>query len=262
MFWRKWFVRLLVFAIVGGCAGGVLLYQRFTNPAAVREQVLATLRTQFAGATVTVDSARLRIMGGISVQEFRLARKDDPDKSEILHVPSAVLYHDKEKILDGEVAFRKVVLERPHFRMQRNRDGSWNWQGVSGQLQSNLPLPVIVIRQGTLILEDRMGSETAKIVELTDVDLRLVNDPLDQVTIEGSANSEVAGKLRVQGQWQRQNPGNHPELQGRANIPGVHRGGPGKTLPARLTGRPQAGGESGPDRERDLPGGKRATPVL
>ena len=60
MAWRKWFVRLLVFTVVGSCGGGVFLYQRFTNPDAVREQVVAKLKKHFAGAQVTVDSARLR----------------------------------------------------------------------------------------------------------------------------------------------------------------------------------------------------------
>ena len=203
MAWRKWFVRLLVFAIVGSGAGAVLLYQRFTNPAAVREQVMAKLTSHFAGAVVTVDSARLRILGGIIVNELRLARKNDPDKSEILHVPTALLYHDKEKILGGELVLRKVELDRPHLRVQRNKDGSWNLEGIGGKLQPNLPLPIVAIHQGTLEFEDRSPSGTGKVVELTDVDLRLVNDPLDLVTIVGSAHSEMAGKLHISGQWQR-----------------------------------------------------------
>src|SRR5437016_2387873 len=104
MAWRKWFVRLLVFTIVGCCTGAVFLYEQFTNPTAVREKLTAKLKSFFPGAVVTIDSARLRILGGISVTELRLARKDDPDKNEILHVPSAFIYHDKEKILDGEWA--------------------------------------------------------------------------------------------------------------------------------------------------------------
>ena len=121
MVWRKWFVRLLVFTIVGGCVCGVIVYQRFTNPTAVREQVLAKLKLHFPGAVATIDSARLRILGGISVNELRLARKDDPDKHEILHVPSAVIYHDKEKILDGEWALRRVEFFRPHLRAHGTR---------------------------------------------------------------------------------------------------------------------------------------------
>ncbi len=130
-------------------------------------------------------------------------RKDDPDKSEILHVPSAVVYHNKQKLLEGELVLSKVVLHRPRLRVVRSKDGAWNLQGIGGKLQPNLALPTIVIHQGTLVFEDRGEGGTGKILELSGVDLRLVNDPLPQITIEGSASSEVAGKLRILGQWQR-----------------------------------------------------------
>jgi len=200
---RKWFVRALVFTVVGVCACAVFLYQRLTNPAAVRQQVQAKLAAHFPGAHIFVESARLRILGGIVVNELRLARKDDPDKTEILHVPTAVLYYDKEKILEGEFSLGKVELFRPRLRVKRARDGSWNLQGIGGTLKPNIPLPILVIHQGTLVFDDRGEGGTGKTAELTDVDIRLVNDPLAVVGIEGSATSEVAGKLRVSGQWQR-----------------------------------------------------------
>ena len=200
---RKWFVRTLVFSIVGVCACAVLLYQRFTNPAAVREQVLAKLKSHFPGALATVDSARLHLLGGIMVNELRLARRDDPDKTELLHVPSAVLYHDKEKILEGELSLRRVELHRPRLRVQRSKDGSWNLEGLSGQMQPNMPLPTLVIHQGTLIVEDRADGGTGKSVELTNVELTLINDPLATVVITGSAGTEATGKFQISGQWQR-----------------------------------------------------------
>ena len=54
MFWRKWLVRGLVFAVVSGLAAAGWLYQRWTNPSAVRRQVLAKLGTHFVGAQVSL----------------------------------------------------------------------------------------------------------------------------------------------------------------------------------------------------------------
>ena len=141
MAWRKWFVRFLVFGIVGACAFGVVLYQRFTNPAAVREQVLAKLKAHFPGGVATIDSARLRILGGINVNELRLARRDDPDKSEILHVPSAVLYHDGRQIArinafdrqDGSYSFSFTQVTPGSFRLSlfaRKRSAPGVYRGV------------------------------------------------------------------------------------------------------------------------------------
>jgi hypothetical protein len=204
MCWRKLYVRLLVFGIIGLWVAALVLYQHFTNAAAVRDQVLAKLKSQLPGCVVTVDSARLRIMGGIIVSNMHLARKDDPDQSEILHVPTAILYHNKEKILEGELSLSKMEFHRPHLCILRSKDGAWNLEGLAGPSNPRLPWPTVVIHQGTLVLEERGPKGTAALLELTDADLQMINDPLTTVTIEGSAHSTVVGRVRVSGQWQRQ----------------------------------------------------------
>jgi len=67
------------------------------NPAAVRQQVLAKLKVLFSGADVAVDSAHLALLGHIAVGETRLSRRDDPEDVDAIYIPSAKLYHDKEK---------------------------------------------------------------------------------------------------------------------------------------------------------------------
>ena len=130
MAWRKWIVRGIVYGIISAAATAALVYQRWTNPGAVREQVIAEISKMFPGAHVSVDSARLRILGGIQLNGLRLTREDDPEKHEFLHVPSAIFYHDKEKILEGELTLRKIELIRPRLRIRRERDGSWNLQNL------------------------------------------------------------------------------------------------------------------------------------
>src|SRR5271156_3065441 len=71
--WRKWLVRFLVFSSAGGLALAVLLYERWTDPAVVREQVIEQLRVHFPGATISVDSAYIHLLGGIAVAELRMA---------------------------------------------------------------------------------------------------------------------------------------------------------------------------------------------
>src|SRR5262245_13396927 len=113
---RKWLVRSLVFSVVGGCVVAVLLYQRWTDTETVHHQVVERLQQLFPGAVATLDGARLRILGGIVLNELRLTRRDDPDKGDLLYVPSAIVYHDKEHLLDGRIAFRKVELRQPRLR--------------------------------------------------------------------------------------------------------------------------------------------------
>jgi hypothetical protein len=204
MSWRKYIVRAVVYGISSSCVLGAVLYQRWTNPDAVREQIIAKLSAIFPEAQVSVDSARLRILGGIQLNGLRLMRADDPEKIEFLFVPSAIFYHDKEKILDGELALRKIELIRPRLRVRREKDGSWNLKNLYRQPEGarQIPIPAIVIHQGTLIFEDRADAK-ASTLEINDISLTIVNDPLPVVIVRGAANSDLLGKLQLKGQLQR-----------------------------------------------------------
>jgi hypothetical protein len=203
MSWRKWIVRGVVYGIITLCGAAALAYQRWTNPAAVREQVIAKLHELFPGAQVSVDSANLRILGGIQLGGLRLCRRDDPERNEFLHVSSAVFYHDKEKVLDGQLVLRKIELHRPRLRVRRDRHGRWNLQGLTGILDPTRPLPTVVVHQGTVIFEDHQGDASAPLMEVGDVNITLINDPLPIVNLRGAASSEAAGKLQVQGMIRR-----------------------------------------------------------
>ncbi|MSU77643.1 MAG: hypothetical protein EXS16_06055 [Gemmataceae bacterium] len=205
MDWRKWVVRGIVYGIVGAAVTGALIYQRLTNPGAVREQVIAEIAKAFPGANISVDSARLRILGGIQLNGVRLTRADDPEKSEFLHIPSAIFYHDKEKILEGQLTLRKIELVRPRMRVRRERDGTFNLQGLT-RPPTDAPktiMPTIVIHNGTLILEDRADQGKATSLEINDIGMTIVNDPLPRVTIRGAAESGLLGKLNWQGTLDR-----------------------------------------------------------
>ncbi len=205
MAWRKWIVRGIAYGIIGAVAAGALAYERFTNPGAVREQVIAEIGKMFPGAQVSIDSARLRILGGIQLNGLRLTRIDDAEKLEFLHVPSAIFYHDKEKVLEGELRLRKIELNRPRLRVRRARDGTWNLQSLVRKADGRpaTPLPAIVIHRGTLILEDRADDAKNASIDINDVSLTLVNDPLQTVRIHGAANSDLIGKLQIDGSLDR-----------------------------------------------------------
>lgn len=201
---RKWLVRGLVLLVVAGVAGAGLLYQRWTNPDAVRQQVLDHLSRHFSGANATLESARLRLLGGIELSELRMSRRDDADRTDFLYVPAVVVYHDKEKLFDGELSIRKVELQRPRIRVIRGWDGGWNLSGILGPVNLNQSIPTIVIQQGTVIVQDRQAAVGTPPFEIKDVNLTLINDPRPTVVFEGTALSETAGPLQVSGRWQRE----------------------------------------------------------
>ena len=203
---RKWLVRGLVFTVLGAIAAFVWVYQSWTSPHTVCALVIARLEEQFAGARVCLDRAGLRLLGGISFRDLRMTRRDDPENLELLHVPSGIIYHDKEQLLNGKLMSRKIELYRPRFHILRRPDGTWNLEGVLGLVDPNEPIPTIVIRQGTFILDDRRASGQPPL-EIRDIDCTLINDPLPVLHFEVRGQSPQTGALTLQGAWQRHTMG-------------------------------------------------------
>src|SRR5262249_38356517 len=158
---------------------------------------IAQVEEYFPGASVSLDSARLRLLGGIALSELRLSRRDDPDKAEFANVPYAVIYHDKEQLLDGKLAIRKMKLQRPRLRLLRRADGSWNLVGLTGPVGTQQALPTIVVEQGTLVVEDHLASPGAVPLEIKDVELTLINDPPSTVTLRAKGNADLVGTVLI-----------------------------------------------------------------
>jgi hypothetical protein len=203
MAWRKWLVRGVVLALVALGGAAVVLYEVWTNPAATRRQVLDKLQEKFTGATVSVESARLRLLGGIALADVRMCRRDDMDKGDFLYVPAAVLYHDKEQLLDRRLVMRKIEMNRPRVRLIRERDGRINLQGVLGPVRLDERVPTIVVHQGTVVLEDREAAPGNPLVELHDVALTVSNDPISVLVLEGTGVADVLGPVRFSARLHR-----------------------------------------------------------
>jgi hypothetical protein len=202
MAWRKWVVRGLVFTVASAIAAGGIVYQHWTDPAEVRRQVLAQFASRFPGANITVESARLRLLGGIAVSDLRMTRRDDADMINFLHVPFAIIYHDKEQLLGGKMAIRKLELERARLRILRDSDGHWNLAGLLASPDARERIPTILVKQGTILIEDRRA-HGATPLEIKDVSLKIINDPDATVTFEGSGLSDALGPVQLSGTWQR-----------------------------------------------------------
>src|SRR5258708_17718787 len=103
---RKWLVRGLVMTLAGVISLAALLYQQWTNPEAIRQQVLGKLSTQFTGAHVSLESAHMRLFGGIALNELRITRRDDPERVELLYVPTSTIHIDKENLTACKLVIR------------------------------------------------------------------------------------------------------------------------------------------------------------
>jgi hypothetical protein len=203
MSWRKWLVRSLGLIVLSGLSVTGFFYLRWTNPEAVRRQVLEQLSVHLTGADISLESAHMRLLGGISFRELRLSRGDDSSPSDLALIPSGIIYPDKEQAFNGKFAIRKFELHHPCIRLHRGPDGHWNWKDVFAPPDLAKLVPTMVIHQGTILLEDDLAAADQPPVEIRDVNLTLVNDPLTAVNFQGTGKSDLAGAVQIQGVFQR-----------------------------------------------------------
>ncbi len=197
---RKWMVRGLVFGVATVAASVALVYERCTNPTAMRQQVIAKIGDHLVNVVVGLDSAQLRLLGGIAFSELRLRRGDDPDKNDFMYVPSGVIYHDKELLLDGQVSIRRIELHRPLIRALRRPDGRWNLAGILQPPELDKRKPTIVIQQGTILIDE--GPNVSPL-EIKDVSLTLINDPILTLAFQATGRSDLLGSVQALGNLQR-----------------------------------------------------------
>src|SRR5262245_3578611 len=196
--WRKWIVRGFVFFVVAAFVSGLLVYQSYTNSAEIRRRVIERIGQSTANVAVSLESAQLRLLGGISISELRLSRRDDPERAEFLYVPAGVIFHDKEKLLQGKLAIRKIELFRPRLRVIRMPDGRWNLLGIYVPPDLAEPMATLVVHHGTVVIEDHQ-TPNAPPLEFKECSFTLVNDPLPALVVEGPAQSELTGPVKMSG---------------------------------------------------------------
>jgi hypothetical protein len=205
MIWRRWLVRGLVFSLLGAFAAGGWLFLAYTDPAYVRQLVQERLGVRFHRVSVSLDSARMRLLGGVLAHELRLCRSDSLLRDAFLYVPSATFLHDKEHLLDGKMLIRRVELSRPQLRIVRSRDGALNIDGIlAPSAPSTERLPTVLIRGGSITIEDQLVAPGVSLLELHEVSLTLINDPPNVLEAEGQGRSDVLGPVRFKATMPRE----------------------------------------------------------
>ena len=132
------------------------LYQAWTNPAGHAPPGARQAQRKLRRRAVSVESARLRLLGGIAVSDLRMARRDDLDTQRLPLRPLRRHLPRQGTAPRGRLAIRKVELNRPRLRLVRERDGRWNLNDVCRRRpRSPSACRPLVVHQGTVVLEDR-----------------------------------------------------------------------------------------------------------
>jgi hypothetical protein len=207
MTWRKWVVRSLVSMVACALVAAGFAYQHWTNPVIVRMQVIANLEKHFPGVRVSLESAHLRLLGGISFRELRLSRRDDSDRTVFLYIPSGSIALDKEQLFSGQQVLGRIECYKPILHLICGPDGVWNVAGLAPPTPE-IAIPILRLRDATVVVEDQRHRPDASPLEIRDVNLVLINDPHDPPTVSqlrftGAGTVDLGGSVHVEGTLDR-----------------------------------------------------------
>lgn len=205
---RKWLIRSLIPIFIGLLVGMGLYVSSWLKPAYIREQCIAQLLEKFQNVDIEVGSASLRFFGGISISDLKMTRKDDPDHKPILYIPYAVLQQDKERLSQGQLVIRKIDMDSPTIRLQRNVDGTLNWSNILLPPKDDEPIPVFVLKNAKVEIDD-YSPASPRTLNLDIPKVVMVNDPKSIYRIEGFGSCELFGNFSFAGTYDEQQNGFH-----------------------------------------------------
>jgi hypothetical protein len=192
-FVRNLLIRGVILAAFAALGYGGWLAVHWVSPERVRAAVLDHLHAKFGESVeVTLGAAEMRLFGGLSVTDLTLTRRGEAEP--FLHIPHAVLYHDKEKLTRGELAVRKIEFTRPTFRLDRHPDGTWALDPFVQSEPADRSLPTVLTHDATVIVTDRRPGGPPP-VAFRHVQLTVLNDPLPAVKIDGQCVAVAAAAL-------------------------------------------------------------------
>lgn len=178
---RSWLIRGAILAVLAAAGFAALSVHNRIRPEQVRASLIAVLETEFTNVDVQVDSARLRLFGGISVKDLRLTRHGE--SIPFFDAPAAVIYHDKQQLHRGQLVIRKIELDQPTIRVNRRADGTWDFEGLTKPAPvTDSPLPTVVLRKATVIVTD--ATAMIPTLEVRDIRFNLLNDPASELKFE------------------------------------------------------------------------------
>lgn len=201
MAWRKRLWRGLLLLIILAAVGFYVAYERWTDPALIRDMVLASLTDELPGADVRVDGAKLEFLGGVTINGLAISSRDDRDHGPVALMPEITLLPDKQELGRGKLVLRKVAIKQPRLTIVRRDDGSWNLAGLTDSHATPSAMPLIEVVQGTVVFIDT--ASRAEPLTLTGVDLTLFSSEDSWCRFQATGRSNLLGMVECQGRLNR-----------------------------------------------------------
>ncbi len=195
----QWCLLILFSLVITGGSYGYYLWMR--SDEMLRAGILEKIKKHIPNLMIEIDQAQFDLRRRVRIEGCRVQVDNHSDT--IIDLPEVIITLNQEKLARHQVIdIQKVVLNRPQLVLVRMADGTWNWEGLPKPIQSDNPLPEIVIERGSLSLKFEQGSHNVPTaVTFQNLDLRLIPSGKSRYEIEGHTSIPQAGKLEIAGSW-------------------------------------------------------------
>jgi hypothetical protein len=197
-----WFRRLIAFGFVAGVfvAGFAawFAYCRWTDPVIVRGVVLDHAKRVWPTAQFELERVDIRPLGGARL--VNLAVRTTNSNEPLIRIPSARIFPDRNRLLEGELQLHKLVLDNPEFRVSWMSNPDAFVQFVNWLAKNRVTLTRSIrmeIRNGSLAAVDPRGSLTR--IEFASIDAELDAHPSGNVIFRATSQFGKNQSLRVSG---------------------------------------------------------------
>lgn len=189
-------LRMLGLVLLLGLALGYWWLKVWTNPESVRSIVLEAFASELPKVHAELGEARLHWLGGVRLHNLRLHRKEAPEDGPFLTVSELVIHPDRERLAQGDLVLNKLELRKPTLNVVLHPDGTTNLHNLVRESGKRRHLPLLVIRQGVVILNDR---KRQVVWRLEDVDADLIPEADAVYQARWTARSTALGPISLEG---------------------------------------------------------------
>lgn len=185
-----WLIRGGLLAVLTAVGYAGWWARDWVSPENVRAAVISHLERDFPGSEVRIGSARMRLLGGISITDLALTRPGE--SAPYFEAPAGVIYHEKEQLNRGRLVVRKVEFDDVTVRLERRTDGTWSLSGVLAEGGQDTAVPTLVAHHATVHVTDHTSSGLPPFT-VRGAKLRLLNDPLPVLKLDATGTVTLPG---------------------------------------------------------------------
>ncbi len=198
--WKRIVGWSLVFLVATLAGALTFAYTYVTDSATLTAVINAHLPKFLPGSRLRIDRVQLRpFLAQVDLRMVTLVQPLDGGRHEAVRIPWLQIRCDPQKLWNGQVEPREIIVAHPSLRLKRRKNGRWNVQGLLADPWPSTAMlrPTVRITHGSIELLD--GHDPAMVLH----DVEMTFEPTEaegRFHLTGSAQGDAFERLMFEGE--------------------------------------------------------------